>query len=44
MERPLDEPSCADDLRQKGLTRSLAFDWNRTAKQTLELYQRVAES
>jgi len=44
MERLLDEPSFADGLRKKGLARSRAFDWDLTAAQTLDFYQRVIES
>jgi alpha-1,3-rhamnosyl/mannosyltransferase len=44
MEGLLDEPSRAHELRQKGLARSQAFDWDRATAQTLDLYQRVLES
>jgi glycosyltransferase involved in cell wall biosynthesis len=35
------QPEVAGDLRQKGLARAACFSWERTARQTLGVYERV---
>jgi glycosyltransferase involved in cell wall biosynthesis len=44
MERLLDDPPLAAELRRRGLARSLDFDWERTAAQTLAFYRKVLGS
>lgn len=39
----LADPALADDLRERGLRRAGEFTWERAARQTLTVYQRVAE-
>lgn len=41
IERLLDDPALAEDLRRRGRQRSLQFDWDRTAAQTLAFYRKV---
>lgn len=43
IKRVLDDETLAKDLIAKGRRRVAEFDWMTTAKQTLELYQRVVE-
>jgi len=39
----LEDPSLASHLRERGLQRAREFTWERTARETLELYHRVLE-
>ena len=39
--RLVDDRALADDLRVRGRERSLQFDWDRTAAQTLDFYRKV---
>lgn len=39
----LGDETVRSDLRDKGLARAAAFSWEKTAKQTLEVYRRVME-
>lgn len=41
LERLLDDPSHAAELRRRGLERSRAYDWDRTARETLAFYRRL---
>jgi glycosyltransferase involved in cell wall biosynthesis len=41
LERLLGDPALADDLRVKGLARAAEFTWARTARLTLDSYQRA---
>jgi glycosyltransferase involved in cell wall biosynthesis len=41
IERLLEDKALADDLRRRGRQRSLQFDWDRTAAQTLAFYRKV---
>jgi glycosyltransferase involved in cell wall biosynthesis len=41
IERLVDDRALADDLRRRGKQRSLQFDWERTAAQTLAFYRKV---
>ena len=41
LERVLDDPDHAGDLRARGLARSASFDWERAARETAAVYQRV---
>jgi glycosyltransferase involved in cell wall biosynthesis len=41
--RLLDDSDLRATLRVKGLIRAGQFEWNQTARRTLEIYQRVAE-
>jgi glycosyltransferase involved in cell wall biosynthesis len=41
LERVLEDRALAQDLRRRGLERSLRFDWNDTAARTLAFYRRV---
>ena len=40
----LNTPSLAEELRHRGLQRSLKFSWERTARETLAVYEKVASS
>jgi glycosyltransferase involved in cell wall biosynthesis len=42
MRRVLTDDALADRLRQAGKERSRLFSWERTARETLELYRQVA--
>jgi glycosyltransferase involved in cell wall biosynthesis len=41
IERVLTDPAAADDLRQRGLKRSVIFRWDNTARQILDVYQQA---
>lgn len=41
IEHVLTDPATADDLRQRGLKRSLIFRWDHTARQILGVYQQA---
>ncbi len=41
IERLLDDPAFAGELRSRGVARSRQFDWRRTAEQTLSFYRKV---
>lgn len=41
MERVLSDPVLAADLRARGLARASQFSWERTARETLAVYERV---
>jgi glycosyltransferase involved in cell wall biosynthesis len=41
MHRVLSDPDLADDLRQRGLERAAGFTWERTARETVEVYREV---
>jgi glycosyltransferase involved in cell wall biosynthesis len=41
LERVLDDEDLAASLRRRGHERSRAFDWDRSARQTLDFYERV---
>ena len=40
--RILTTPSLAEELRERGLERSRTFSWERTARETIDVYERVA--
>ena len=40
--RLLADPALADDMRRKGLARARAFSWDAAARETLQVYERVA--
>jgi glycosyltransferase involved in cell wall biosynthesis len=42
MQRVLDDPDLAAELRARGLERARQFSWDRTARETLAIYERVA--
>jgi glycosyltransferase involved in cell wall biosynthesis len=42
LERVLAEPALRERLRADGLARAAAFSWERTARETLAVYRRVA--
>jgi glycosyltransferase involved in cell wall biosynthesis len=42
IERVLDDPALAERQRQAGLEQSRRFDWDESARQTLQFYRRVA--
>ncbi len=42
--RVLTEPGLADDLRERGLKRAAQFTWERTARETLAVYNQVLAS
>jgi glycosyltransferase involved in cell wall biosynthesis len=44
IEAVLGNPALVKELRQKGIERSRQFTWQRTAQETLEIYQAVARS
>jgi glycosyltransferase involved in cell wall biosynthesis len=44
MERVLADPRLRRDLRERGLQRAVQFPWDRTARETVAVYQRVAGS
>jgi alpha-1,3-rhamnosyl/mannosyltransferase len=44
IEKVLGDPGAAATLRERGLARSLNFDWDTAARQTLALYRRVLGS
>jgi glycosyltransferase involved in cell wall biosynthesis len=39
--RVLNEPALAEDLRERGLARSRKFTWDRTARETRDVYREV---
>ena len=39
--RVLEEPELAQELHQKGLERARQFTWEKTARQTIEVYEKV---
>jgi glycosyltransferase involved in cell wall biosynthesis len=41
MRRVLEDPDLAQELREKGLARAKQFSWERTARQTIEVYKKV---
>ncbi len=41
MRRVLEDPALAEELRQKGLTRAKLFTWEKTARQTIAVYEKV---
>lgn len=41
LERVLDDPALAGDLRRRGLERAAAFSWRETARATLRVYRHV---
>ena len=41
MRRVLSDADLADDLRQRGLERAAGFTWERTARETVEVYREV---
>ncbi len=41
--RLIDDPHLRADLRARGLERARAFNWQETARRTLEVYRRIAE-
>jgi glycosyltransferase involved in cell wall biosynthesis len=41
MRRVLEEPGLAQELRQKGLARARQFTWEKTAQQTIAVYEKV---
>ncbi len=41
MRRVLAEPALAADMRRRGLQRASQFSWERTARQTLAVYEQV---
>jgi glycosyltransferase involved in cell wall biosynthesis len=41
LERVLDDPALADDLRRRGPERASAFSWQETARATLRVYRHV---
>ena len=43
MQRVLEDPELAAELRQKGLARASQFTWERTARETIAVYQKVLE-
>jgi len=44
LERVLDDPALRQDLRGRGLARARQFTWEAAARQTLAVYERVAEA
>jgi glycosyltransferase involved in cell wall biosynthesis len=44
MQRVLSEPELAEDLRRRGLARAAEFTWERTARETIAVYERVLEA
>ena len=41
MERILEEPELAQELRQRGLARAAQFTWEKTARETIAVYEKV---
>ncbi len=41
MRRVLEDPALAEDLRQKGLERVKQFTWEKTARETIAVYEKV---
>lgn len=41
MQRLIEEPDMADDLRRKGRARAASFSWERCARETVAVYRRV---
>jgi glycosyltransferase involved in cell wall biosynthesis len=41
MQRILEDPELARDLRRRGLQRAAQFSWEKTAKETIAVYERV---
>ncbi len=41
MQRVLTEPDLAHDLRERGLARAGQFSWEKTARETIAVYERV---
>jgi alpha-1,3-rhamnosyl/mannosyltransferase len=42
MERVLTDQALWGDLRERGLARVMQFSWDRTARETVKVYERVA--
>ncbi len=42
MDRALTEPSLREGLRERGLRQAARFSWERTARETVKVYERVA--
>jgi glycosyltransferase involved in cell wall biosynthesis len=42
LEKVLADPRLRADLRQRGLERAKSFSWDRTARQTLDIFERIA--
>ncbi|MGH7254951.1 MAG: hypothetical protein ACREI3_04165 [Nitrospirales bacterium] len=42
MERVLTDSGLRQDLRERGLRRDAQFSWDRTARETIAVYERVA--
>jgi glycosyltransferase involved in cell wall biosynthesis len=42
IEKILDDPSTADQLREKGLLQAAKFSWQRMGAETIEVYRSVA--
>jgi glycosyltransferase involved in cell wall biosynthesis len=43
IQRVLNEPDLASEMRDKGLRQAARFSWERAARETLAIYQRVME-
>lgn len=43
MERVLTDTDLQEELRRKGLARAVEFSWDRTARETIEVYRKVVE-
>jgi glycosyltransferase involved in cell wall biosynthesis len=41
MRRVLEDPALAEALRQKGLARAKLFTWEKTARETIAVYEKV---
>jgi alpha-1,3-rhamnosyl/mannosyltransferase len=41
LERVLDDPALADDLRRRGPERAATYSWQETARATLRVYRHV---
>jgi glycosyltransferase involved in cell wall biosynthesis len=44
LRRVLEDPALAHDLRERGLTRARQFTWERTARETLAVYQQLLDA
>ena len=44
MHRLLTNESLREEMIQKGLARAACFSWDKTARQTLEVYRKVSQS
>ena len=42
LHRVLTDPTLSDELRNRGLRRAQHFSWERAARETVELYERLA--